>query len=104
MEILVVNDDPEILDALTVGMQLQWQAAAVLSADAARAIFSNMHLAEPSWGFLLARALGVLPAQVLIVGCQPQDCEELSAPVEPVVAIAVGRIGELVRSAVEQAV
>src|ERR1051325_8768925 len=37
MEILVVNDDPEILDALTVGMQLQWQAAAVLSADAARA-------------------------------------------------------------------
>jgi two-component system, OmpR family, KDP operon response regulator KdpE len=32
MEILVVNDDPEILDALTVGMQLQWQEAEVLSA------------------------------------------------------------------------
>jgi DNA-binding response OmpR family regulator len=32
MKILVVDDDPEILDALTVGMQLQWQEAEVLSA------------------------------------------------------------------------
>jgi DNA-binding response OmpR family regulator len=32
MKILVVDDDPQILDALTVGMQLQWQDAEVLSA------------------------------------------------------------------------
>ncbi len=32
MKILVVDDDPQILDALTVGFQLQWQDATVLSA------------------------------------------------------------------------
>src|SRR6476620_4708841 len=32
MKILVVDDDPQILDAVTVGLQLQWQDAEVLSA------------------------------------------------------------------------
>ena len=32
MKILVVDDDPHILDALTVGFQLQWQDATVLAA------------------------------------------------------------------------
>jgi two-component system, OmpR family, KDP operon response regulator KdpE len=32
MKILVVDDDPQILDALTVGLQLQWQDATVLAA------------------------------------------------------------------------
>jgi hydrogenase maturation protease len=79
-----------------------------LSADEARATFCNLHLTEPSRVFLLARALGVLPERVLLVGCQPQDCEELgeglSAPVEAAVPVAVRRIRELVVSAVEQIV
>ena len=33
MKILVVDDDPQILDAVTVGLQLQWQDATVLSAS-----------------------------------------------------------------------
>ena len=32
MRILVVDDDPQILDAVTVGLQLQWQDAEVLAA------------------------------------------------------------------------
>lgn len=32
MKILVVDDDPHILDALTVGFQLQWQDSTVISA------------------------------------------------------------------------
>src|SRR5262249_7608825 len=32
MKILVVDDDPQILDAVTVGFQLQWQDCSVLSA------------------------------------------------------------------------
>ncbi len=32
MKILVVDDDPQILDAVTVGLQLQWQDATVLAA------------------------------------------------------------------------
>ena len=75
-----------------------------LSADEARAAFCNLHLTEPSRVFLLARALGVLPERVLLVGCQPQDCEELgeelSAPVAAAVAVAVQRIQELVESTV----
>ncbi len=33
MKILVVDDDPQILDAVTVGIQLQWQDATVLAAS-----------------------------------------------------------------------
>src|SRR5262245_66571103 len=78
-----------------------------LSADEARAAFCNLHLTEPSRVFLLARALGVLPRRVLLVGCQPRDCEDLgeglSAPVEAAVPVAVQRIHELVRATVDEA-
>lgn len=33
MKILVVDDDPQILDALTVGFQLQWQDSAIVTAS-----------------------------------------------------------------------
>ncbi|HEY7064759.1 MAG TPA: response regulator [Chloroflexota bacterium] len=33
MKIFVVDDDPQILDAVTVGMQLQWQDATLLAAS-----------------------------------------------------------------------
>jgi two-component system, OmpR family, KDP operon response regulator KdpE len=33
VKILVVDDDPQILDAVTVGLQLQWQDATVLAAS-----------------------------------------------------------------------
>lgn len=62
--------------------------------------FSNLHLAEPSRVFLLARALGVLPADVVVVGCQPRDCDELSevlsAPVLAAVDIAAAQVWQLV--------
>jgi hydrogenase maturation protease len=78
-----------------------------LSADEARATFCDLHLTEPSRVFLLARALGVLPRRVLLVGCQPRDCDELgqglSAPVEAAVPVAVRRIQELVLATVEDA-
>lgn len=67
-----------------------------------RACFSNLHLAEPSRVFLLAKAVGVLPRQVLVVGCQPQDCESLgdslSPPVEAAVEVAAAKVRELVSS------
>ena len=33
MKILVVDDDPQILDALTVGIQIQWQDSQVIAAS-----------------------------------------------------------------------
>ncbi len=64
--------------------------------------FSNLHLAEPSRVLLLARALGVLPPEVHLVGCQPHSADDfsetLSAPVRRAVEVACERILHLVES------
>ena len=78
-----------------------------LPIDEWRERFSNLHLTEPSRVFLLARALGVLPKRVLLIGCQPGDCEGLgeglTPPVEAAVAIAADRLHELADSALDRA-
>ena len=69
--------------------------------------FSNLHLTEPSRVFLLARALGVLPDRVLLVGCQPADVEGLgqylSRPVRAAVAPAAGRVRALAAEMLDDA-
>ena len=54
---------------------------------------ADMHYATPQRALILARALGVLPPQVLVVGCQVQHCDdlgtELSVPVSSAVVEAV---------------
>ena len=61
--------------------------------------FTDLHLAEPSRVLALARALGVLPERVFVVGCQPCDCyglgEALSPPVQAAVAVAAERVRAL---------
>ena len=65
-----------------------------------RAQIADLHLAEPSRLLRLARAAGVLPEHVFIVGCQPETCEEfeegLSAQVAAAVPVATRRIHDLV--------
>lgn len=61
---------------------------------------ANMHMTTPSRALILARALGVLPPSVYMLGCQPTMYDELviglSPPVERAVALSVERlIGEL---------
>jgi hydrogenase maturation protease len=48
-----------------------------------------MHLATPERALMLARALGVLPPRVLMVGCQPVDAEEVGEGMSPPVTAAV---------------
>jgi hydrogenase maturation protease len=59
-------------------------------------LLADMHLATPGRAMMLARALGVLPPQVIMVGCQPVDAdavgEELSPPVAAAVGVAVTEI------------
>ena len=59
-------------------------------------LLADMHLATPGRAMMLARALGVLPPQVLMVGCQPLDPdaygEGLSEPVAAAVGVAVNEI------------
>lgn len=60
----------------------------------------DMHLANPDRVLAMAKGMGCLPEQVLLVGCQPGDVEELgealTAPVERAVGEAVQRIAEIV--------
>lgn len=61
---------------------------------------ANMHMTTPSRALILARALGVLPASVYMLGCQPTSCDELviglSPPVERAVELSLERlVGEL---------
>lgn len=57
---------------------------------------ADMHLATPSKTLVMAKALGVLPPRVYILGCQPTSYEELriglSEPVQAAVAKAVERL------------
>jgi len=65
----------------------------------ARIEFSaDMHYTVPSKALILARALGVLPPRVYLLGCQPAEHGlgmGLSPPVEQGVAQAVKELGRL---------
>ena len=56
---------------------------------------------EPMRALQLAAALGILPAQVTLVGCEPEDCEVrigLTRAVDAAVDRAVETIRRLVRA------
>lgn len=78
--------DPEIVDVDA----LSWSERHDLLAD--------MHLATPERALMLARALGVLPDRVVLVGCQPEDAERVGTGLSPSVAHAVElAVDEVVR-------
>jgi len=70
-----------------------------LSADAKRDLLVDAHMAEPYNAMLLADALGVLPAEIHVVGVEAPETEELtmelSAAVERAVPLAARRALEL---------
>lgn len=51
----------------------------------------DMHTAVPSRALEVARALGPLPAEILLVGCEPASVEELTMDLSPSVMAAVDR-------------
>ncbi len=57
---------------------------------------ADMHMTTPARALILARALGVLPPTVYLLGCQPTTCDELiiglSKPVELAIAPSVERL------------
>jgi hydrogenase maturation protease len=76
--------EPEVVDVHT------------LSLEERHDLLADMHLATPERAFTLARALGTLPAQVVLVGCQPEDAhtprQGLSGPVSAAVPVAVSEV------------
>ncbi len=59
-------------------------------------MLADVHLGTPERVLAMAKALGVLPSDVLMVGCQPADAETfargLSEPVARAVEVAVEQI------------
>ena len=53
-----------------------------------RDFFADVHYATPVRAMSLARAIGVLPEIVRIIGCQPLDAETFGASLSPPVATA----------------
>ena len=61
-------------------------------------LLADMHLATPERAMMLARALGVLPQKLLMVGCQPLDPESIGTAMSEPVRDAVDRaVVEIVR-------
>lgn len=62
---------------------------------------ADLHGAEPSQAMAMAKALGVLPRKVLVVGCEPGTVDELgiglTEPVEQAAEQAADRIAALLQ-------
>ncbi|HUY62139.1 MAG TPA: hydrogenase maturation protease, partial [Candidatus Dormibacteraeota bacterium] len=67
-----------------------------------RDFLADMHWADPTRALILAKALGVLPPRVLIVGCQPGETEQVSLALSPAVAGAVPRALHMIDQALER--
>ena len=55
---------------------------------------ADIHQTDPAKALLLAKALGGLPRKVLIIGCQPQCCDDLGAELSEPVQRAVEKVLE----------
>jgi hydrogenase maturation protease len=62
---------------------------ASMSLDERRDELADMHYATPERAFMLARGLGVLPAETWLVGCQPGDVDHLGEGLSPQLAASV---------------
>lgn len=81
--------EPDVVDV----SELDWATRHDLLAD--------MHLATPARALMLAKALGVLPPVVRMVGCQPCDAERLDIGLDPLIAAAVDEAVRQVLAEVE---
>lgn len=66
----------------------------------------DLHLAVPARALSLAQALGALPGEIYLVGCEPCEVDELttdlSPPVQAAVDAAVERVHRLVADGTNQ--
>ncbi len=76
--------------------------AKAMSHDQRHSLTANTHEANPSAVMTMAKAMGTLPAQVLLIACQPLDATglgmELSPEVTAAVEVAIAEVeGQLAR-------
>jgi hydrogenase maturation protease len=97
-ELLTPYDRLVIVDATTRGgAPGTVYVTAVESVESATEV--DPHLAVPARALSLAKALGALPREVFIVGCEPAEVDELTtsltAPVQAAVDTALGHVRSL---------
>lgn len=63
--------------------------AKAMTHDQRHALTANTHEAKPSSVMMMAKAMGNLPAHVLLIGCQPVDAVGLGLELSPEVTAAV---------------
>ena len=61
----------------------------------------DIHLANPQRVLSMAKGLGILPARVVIIGCQPAEVDELGIGLSPVVERAVEVAAQRIRETVD---
>jgi len=57
-----------------------------------------MHTTVPSRALEVAQALGPLPPEIFLVGCEPASVDELTTELSPLVAAAVDRAADAVET------
>lgn len=97
-ELLTPYDRLVIVDAMTRGgAPGTVYVSAVESVESAAEV--DLHLAVPARALAVAKALGALPREVFIVGCEPADVDELTTvlttPVQAAVETALAHIRRL---------
>lgn len=89
-ELLTRYDRLIVVDAMTRGgAPGSLYVVEVESVEAATQI--DMHLAIPARALSVAQALGALPRQVFMVGCEPAEVDELTTELSPCVSAAIER-------------
>ncbi len=87
-ELLTPYDRLVIVDAMARGGAPG--TVYVVAVDAVEAAGEvDLHLAVPSRALAVAKALGALPREVFIVGCEPAEVDELTTELTPAVRAAV---------------
>ncbi|HXG90469.1 MAG TPA: hydrogenase maturation protease [Vicinamibacterales bacterium] len=100
-ELLTPCDRLVVVDAMTRGGTPG--TLYVLQVDAVAPLRSvDMHMAVPARALELAQALGALPREVFLVGCEPVEVDELSMVFSEPVARAVDSAVDQVHNLLER--
>jgi len=100
-ELLTPCDRLVVVDAMTRGGAPG--TLYVLQVDAVAPLRSvDMHMAVPARALELAQALGALPREVFLVGCEPVEVDELSMVFSGPVARAVDSAVDQVQNLLER--
>jgi len=98
-ELLTPCDRLIVIDAMTRGGK-PGTVYVLQVEDVPPATSVDMHLAVPSQALAVAKALGALPPETFMVGCEPDDVDELttelSAPVRAAVDVAAHHVSTLI--------